>query len=134
MTKDFGMSTESTRISQRSQNRGLQRQRVGGGSTPEQLCSHWTYCKLHTLGRKREGEKTAIFLESTQSTEGKRKRMCFIVKEGRDSNLGIEHKPNPAGCIMVLWGGQSSREKLKAPTLISLPKLSPSRPTSITDP
>lgn len=68
MTIDSGVPTESTSISQRSQNRGLQRQRVGGGWTlwrlheqPEQLYSHWTFCKLQTSGRKRKREKTAIF-------------------------------------------------------------------------
>lgn len=81
MTKDSGMPTESTSIIQRFQNRGLQRQRVGGSCTlfrlheqQEWLGSHWACCELQTLGRKRKRGKQ-LFLEAAQCTEGAREKL-----------------------------------------------------------
>lgn len=84
------MPTESASISQRSQNRGLQRQRVGGGCTLlrlheqlEQFCSRWTCCKLQTLGGKERGGKQLI-LEPAQSTKDGRKKMVFLPSRGEE--------------------------------------------------
>lgn len=81
------MPTESANIIQWFQNRGLQRQWVGGGCTllrsheqSERLCSHWACCKQQTLGRKRKRE-IRLFLEVAQCAGGEEKKL-FLTLEG----------------------------------------------------